>query len=70
MLGYVIVFKVILITRYKESKNMSENMKTFLIKNIPSDRWRKFKIRLLENGYDTYNEGLLSIIESYAKKGK
>jgi len=49
---------------------MSENTKTYLIKNIPSDCWRQFKIRLLENGYDTYNQALLEIIKSYAKKGK
>ena len=45
---------------------MSENTKTCLVKNIPSDCWRKFRIRLLENGFDTYNEAMLHLIKKYA----
>ena len=42
--------------------------KSYMIKEIPSSSWRKFKIKLLQDGYDTYNEALLSLIEEYAKR--
>ena len=45
-----------------------DTKKSYMIKEIPSSSWRKFKIKLLQDGYDTYNEALLSLIEEYAKR--
>ncbi len=39
--------------------------KQYIIKNIPPDTWRQFKIRLLQGGMNTYNECLLKLINSY-----
>ena len=44
--------------------------KSYMVKDIPVDSWREFKIKLLQDGFNTYNEALLYMIESYAKKGK
>ena len=48
---------------------MNKKTKTFLIKDIPDSTWREFRIKLLQNGFDTYNEALLSMIKHYTKKG-
>ena len=45
---------------------MNENTKSFMIKDIPVEDWRKVKIKFLQDGYDTYNEALLNLIEKYA----
>ena len=42
--------------------------KSYMIREIPSSSWRKFKIKLLQDGYDTYNEALLNLIEEYTKR--
>ena len=47
---------------------MSENTKSYMVKDIPVDHWREFKIKLLQDGFDTYNQGLLHIIEEYTKR--
>ena len=49
---------------------MNENTKSYMVKDIPVDSWREFKIKLLQDGFNTYNEALLYMIERYAKKGK
>ena len=45
-----------------------DTKKSYMIKDIPSSSWRKFKIKLLQDGYDTYNEALLNLIEEYTKR--
>ncbi len=40
---------------------------TYVIKSIPRDTWRKFKIRFMEDGFDTCNKTLLTIIDKYSK---
>ena len=47
---------------------MNENTKCFMIKDIPVDCWKDFKIKFLQEGYDTYNETLLHLIEEYTKR--
>ena len=47
---------------------MNENTKSYMVKDIPVDHWREFKIKLLQEGFDTYNQGLLHIIEEYTKR--
>ena len=37
-----------------------------MIKAIPNKEWREFKIKLLQNGFNTYNEALLYLIKKYA----
>ena len=49
---------------------MNNKTKTYLLKKIPSSTWREFKIRLLQNGFDTYNEALLDMIKQYTNKGR
>jgi len=39
--------------------------KQYIIKNIPPDTWRQFKIKLLQGGMNTYNECLLKLINNY-----
>ena len=45
-----------------------DTKKSYMIKDIPSSRWRKFKIKLLQDGFNTYNEALLHLIEEYTKR--
>ena len=52
--------------RQKETKIMSEKKKAYLVKDIPEKDWRDFRIKLLQDGFDTYNEALLNLIEKYA----
>ncbi len=49
---------------------MSENTKSFMIKDIPVEDWKSFKIKFLQNGFETYNEALLSIIKEYSRARK
>ena len=49
---------------------MNDKTKTYLLKDIPDSTWREFKIKFLQNGFDTYNEALLDMIEQYTHKGK
>lgn len=39
---------------------------TYVVKAIPRDTWRKFKMRFLKDGFDTCNEALLHIITRYS----
>ena len=55
--------------RLKENnKNMNENTKSYMVKDIPVDHWREFKIKLLQDGFDTYNQALLYIIKEYTER--
>ena len=47
---------------------MNENTKSFMIKDIPVKHWKSFKIKFLQNGFNTYNEALLSVIKEYTKR--
>ena len=47
---------------------MNENTKSYMVKDIPVDHWREFKIKLLQEGFNTYYEALLHIIEEYTKR--
>ena len=49
---------------------MEEKKKAYLVKDIPESHWRDFRIKLLQNGIDTYNQAMLHLIENYAKKGR
>ena len=44
-----------------------DTKKSYMIKDIPSSSWRKFKIKFMEDGFDTCNKTLLTIIERYSK---
>ena len=45
---------------------MNDKKKAYLVKGIPAQDWRDFKIKLLQEGYDTLNEAMLSLITKYA----
>ena len=48
-------------------EEFEDTKKSYMIKDIPSSRWRKFKIKLLQDGFNTYNEALLDLIKKYSK---
>ena len=54
--------------RQKEIKIMREKTKAYLVKNIPEGDWRDFKIKLLQDGFDTYNQAMLHLIKKYANE--
>tara|TARA_R100000742_G_C4271676_1_gene90673 strand:- start:561 stop:722 length:162 start_codon:yes stop_codon:yes gene_type:complete len=45
---------------------MSTEHTTYVVKSIPRDVWRHFKMRFLQDGFDTCNEALLYIITRYS----
>ena len=45
-----------------------DSKKSYMIKDIPSGNWREFKIKLLQDGFDTYNQALLYIIKEYTER--
>ena len=49
---------------------MNNKTKTYLLKDIPDLTWREFKIKFLQDGFNTYNEALIDVIKQYTKKGK
>ena len=48
-------------------ENNEVKSKQYIIKNIPPDVWRNFKIRLMQGGMNTYNEWLLKLINRYTQ---
>ena len=40
----------------------------YQLRDIPKPLWKKFKIRLLMDNIDTYNEGLLLLIREYVNQ--
>ena len=66
-LDIFIILKVTLNQRgIRRIEIMNENVKSYMIKDIPVKEWREFKIKLLQNGFNTYNEALLYLIKKYA----
>jgi len=55
-------------SRQKETKIMSEKKKAYLVKDIPEKDWREFRIKLLQDGFDTYNQAMLHLINKYANE--
>jgi len=47
---------------------MEEKKKAYLVKDIPQSDWREFRIRLLQDGFDTYNQAMLHLIKKYANE--
>ena len=47
---------------------MNEKKKAYLVKDIPEGDWRDFKIKLLQDGFDTYNQAMLHLIKKYANE--
>lgn len=45
---------------------MSAEHTTYVVKSIPRNVWRSFKMRFLQDGFDTCNEALLHIITKYS----
>jgi hypothetical protein len=41
--------------------------KSFLIREIPSDKWEQFKIKAIQNG-TTCNKAMLKLIERYIRR--
>ena len=49
---------------------MSENTKSYMVKDIPVNDWRQMKIKFLQDGFNNYNEALLHIIKKYTERNK
>ena len=48
---------------------MNKQHKTFLIKNIPIDIWKKLKMRNISENDENINDIMLKLISSYVQKG-
>ena len=47
---------------------MSKEHTTFLIKNIPTSMWKKFKMRNISENDENINDVMLRLIKSYVRK--
>tara|TARA_R100001082_G_scaffold90644_1_gene57214 strand:- start:1922 stop:2101 length:180 start_codon:yes stop_codon:yes gene_type:complete len=54
--------KVIMGIKKTESKG-----KTFLIRGISEEKWKKFRIKTIENNHKTCNDVMLLLIDRYIK---
>ena len=48
---------------------MNKEITTFLVKNIPTTVWKKFKMRNISENDENINDIMLKLISSYVKKG-
>ena len=48
---------------------MNKEITTFLVKNIPTTVWKKFKMRNISENDENINDIMLKLINSYVKKG-
>ena len=48
---------------------MNKEITTFLVKNIPTNVWKKFKMRNISENDENINDVMLKLIRSYVKKG-
>ena len=54
--------KVIMKIMGNEKKN-----KTFLVREIPPEKWKRFKIKTIEGNQETCNDVMLSLIDKYIR---
>ncbi len=47
---------------------MNKEHTTFLVKNIPTDMWKKFKMRNISEEDENINDVMLRLIKGYARK--
>ena len=48
---------------------MNKEITTFLVKNIPTNIWKKFKMRNISENDENINDIMLKLINSYVKRG-
>ena len=48
---------------------MNKEITTFLVKNIQTTVWKKFKMRNISENDENINDVMLKLIRSYVKKG-
>ena len=48
---------------------MNKEITTFLVKNIPTNVWKKFKMRNISENDENINDIMLKLINSYVTKG-
>jgi hypothetical protein len=48
---------------------MNKEITTFLVKNIPTNVWKKFKMRNISENDENINDIMLKLINSYVKRG-
>ena len=49
----------------KNEVNMEKKHGTFLVREIPKDKWNQFKIKVIEQGHGTINKQMLKLIDRY-----
>ena len=50
----------------KNEVNMEKKYGTFLVRDIPKDKWNQFKIKVIEQDNDgTINQQMLKLIDKY-----
>ena len=47
---------------------MNKEITTFLVKNIPTTVWKKFKMRNISENDENINDVMLKLIRSYVKR--
>jgi len=57
--------KITMAMKPKNEVNMEKKYGTFLVREIPKDKWNKFKIKVIKQDDGTMNQQMLRLIDKY-----
>ena len=57
--------KITMAIKPKNEVNMEKKYGTFLVREIPKDKWNKFKIKVIKQDDGTMNQQMLRLIDKY-----
>ena len=57
--------KITMAMKPKNEVNMEKKYGTFLVREIPKDKWNKFKIKVIKQDEGTMNQQMLRLIDKY-----
>ena len=57
--------KITMAIKPKNEVNMEKKYGTFLVREIPKDKWNKFKIKVIKQDEGTMNQQMLRLIDKY-----
>mgnify|MGYP003149689729 CR=1 FL=1 len=60
-----ILCKITMAIKPKNEVNMEKKYGTFLVRDIPKDKWSQFKIKVIKQGDGTMNQQMLKLIDKY-----
>ena len=60
-----ILCKITMAIKPKNEVNMEKKYGTFLVRDIPKDKWNKFKIKVIKQDEGTINNLMLKLIDRY-----